>query len=79
MKKTIVYTSSYCPYCMKVANFIKRNEIDVEYRNVWQDWITAELIERWWDSQVPYLVDEKQGIEMYESDDIITHLKKYYL
>jgi glutathione S-transferase len=28
--------------------------------------------------QVPFLVDARNGLSLYESDDIIDHLKRYY-
>jgi len=42
------------------------------------DEVANELIARGGKRQVPYLVDETQGVEMYESDDIIAHLQKHY-
>ncbi len=40
--------------------------------------LAEELINRGGKRQVPYLVDEDTGTEMYESDDIIEYLQKNY-
>lgn len=41
------------------------------------DEIANELIEKGGKRQVPYLVDTKNGVEMYESNDIIDHLREH--
>ena len=70
--------SPTCPYCVKVMNFAKEHKIDVEYKDRSDKKIREELIKRTDKTQVPYLVDANNNIEMHESDDIITHLQKHY-
>lgn len=41
------------------------------------DEIANELVEKGGKQQVPYLVDEKNGVAMYESSDIIDHLREH--
>ncbi len=41
--------------------------------------VKEELIERGGEKKVPFLVDDEQGVELYESDDIIAHLKEKYM
>ena len=37
----------------------------------------AELIEKGGKMQVPFLVDSERGVSMYESSDIIDHLREF--
>ncbi len=48
--------------------------IPLDERNINDPAIQAELVAKGGKGQVPYLVDEERGIEMYESNDIIAHL-----
>ena len=36
------------------------------------------MITRGGKQQVPYLIDEARGIEMYESEDIVDYLREHY-
>jgi glutathione S-transferase len=74
-----LYYKPACPFCRRVLAVIDRLELDVELRDIEADDAYAqELIARGGKRQVPYLVDETQGVEMYESDDIVAHLQKHY-
>ncbi|MDQ1299742.1 MAG: hypothetical protein QG636_410 [Patescibacteria group bacterium] len=70
----ILYTRPGCPYCAKVLIAAKELNISFDERNTNNPSVTAELVARGGKQQVPYLVDEERGIEMYESNDIIAHL-----
>lgn len=37
----------------------------------------AELLEKGGERQVPFLVDSERGVSMYESSDIIDHLREF--
>ena len=65
-----------CPYCIKVLLFAEDNRHDFELKNIVEDPANAkELIERGGKRQIPYLVCDC-GAEMYESDDIISHIQQ---
>lgn len=53
---------------------VEELNISFDERNINDPVNKAELLARGGKQQVPYLVDEERGIEMYESDDIIAHL-----
>ena len=57
---------------------IDRLNLEVEMKDITDTTFQAELIARGGKSQVPYLLDEAQATEMYESDDIVAHLQKHY-
>jgi len=74
----ILYVKTGCPWCIKVLDYAKDNGIEfTELRNIATPGVSEELIARGGKRQVPYLVDEKSGTEMYESADIIEYLKKF--
>lgn len=75
MAKLKLYTSTYCPFCMKVEKAIEKYGIEgVERVNIDKDPAERDiLIEKGGKKQVPCLfVDDTP---MYESDDIIEYLK----
>ncbi len=73
-----MYTLFYrptCPYCRKVLAAAQELGIVFDLRDIGEEVYRAELVERGGKQQVPYLVDREKGVEMYESDDIVEHLK----
>ncbi|MEK9159658.1 MAG: glutathione S-transferase N-terminal domain-containing protein [Patescibacteria group bacterium] len=71
-----LYSYQDCPYCDKVrAAFAEMNldyeEVDAERGTPG----SLKLLELGGKQQVPFLVDEEQGIFMYESDDIISYAR----
>lgn len=73
-----LYVLTGCPYCAKVLRAGEELGIEFTLKNVGDPGVTEELIERGGKRQMPYLVDEETGVEMYESDDIIDYLTKTY-
>ena len=75
MNTLILYVKTGCPWCQKVLDFATEKGIQFELRNIADPTVAQELINRGGKRQVPYLVDEKNRKEMYESADIIEYLK----
>ena len=73
-----LYVRSRCPYCAKVMEMLER-EIgeDFTVRFISKPENRTE-VEKGGKLQVPYMVDEKTNTSLYESDDIISYLKKQY-
>lgn len=69
-----LYVKTGCPYCKKVLDFADEHSIQFELKNIADEHVVAELIERGGKRQVPYLVDHDAAQEMYESDDIVAYL-----
>jgi len=57
---------------------IDRLQLEVEMKDITNSEFEAELLSRGGEIQVPYLIDAKHGVAMYESDDIVAHLQKNY-
>ncbi|MFP4198439.1 MAG: glutaredoxin family protein [Halanaerobium sp.] len=76
MSELLLYYYPTCPYCRKVTKFIDRNDLEeIELKNINQDQkAESELIEIGGKRQVPCLFID--GEPLYESDDIISWLKK---
>ncbi len=71
-----LYTYASCPYCAKVRSAFK--EMGVQYEEIDAERGTPgseELVKLGGKQQVPFLVDEKAGISMYESNDIIHYAR----
>ena len=76
MGNLILYVKTGCPWCQKVLDFASEKGIEFELRNIKDVGVVDELIARGGKRQVPYLVDQNNGTEMYESADIIEYLRK---
>lgn len=64
-----------CPYCRKVMEFMKENNIEFTERDVSEPENYEALQEIGGKSQVPFLYDKANDVKMYESDEIIEFLK----
>jgi glutathione S-transferase len=73
----IIYYKPTCPFCRRVMAVVDRLGVEVEWRDiVAQPDFAEELVARGGKQQVPYLVDESAGVEMYESDAIVAYLQE---
>ena len=75
-----LYDIENCPYCRLVREAFTELDLDVEiYPFPKQgERFRPELIERGGKAQFPYLVDPNNGVEMYESLDIVAYLFETY-
>ena len=74
-----LYYKPNCEYCQAVLQSAEKMGLELRLLNINSDpAIGEELVARGGKRQVPYLVDEKNDTEMYESADIIEHLGKHY-
>lgn len=74
-----LYYKPTCAFCRRVQAVIDRLQLEVEMKDIEaDDALAAELEARGGMRQVPYLVDTVAGVEMYESDDIVSHLQTTY-
>ena len=85
-KKTMdlsLYDFSTCPFCIKVRRFMHENNIHIEILDAANNEThKSDLLAYGGKQQVPCLRIPKQGsddIWLYESDDIISYLKKHIL
>jgi len=62
----------YCPFCNRVINYIKENNLEIELRNINIKENYDELISKGGLDQVPMLLID--GKPLYESEDIIKFL-----
>lgn len=73
-----MYVKTGCPFCAAALHTVEELGLDVEQKNIADDAVAAELVERGGKRQVPYLVDGERGVEMYESGDISAYLHEHY-
>ncbi|PIT91068.1 hypothetical protein COU17_02150 [Candidatus Kaiserbacteria bacterium CG10_big_fil_rev_8_21_14_0_10_49_17] len=73
-----LYVKTGCPFCAAVLHKVEELGIEVEQKNIADDAVANELIEKGGKRQVPYLVDSERGVEMYESSDINDYLDEHY-
>lgn len=70
-----LYYSETCPYCRKVINYFKENNIAYTPKEINNQEYYNELLKIGKKTQVPFLVDTKNEKSMYESEDIINYVK----
>lgn len=70
-----LFISETCPYCRKVMDYFENNNIKYNKRDVSDPENLNMLLKLGGMAQVPFLDDPKNGISMYESEDIINYVK----
>ncbi len=73
-----LYVKTGCPFCAKVLHAGEELKVSFTEKNIADSNIASELIERGGKRQVPYLIDDGNDTEMYESDAIINYLNEQY-
>ncbi len=69
-----LYYKPECHFCQKVLKAGEELNLEFNLKNIHDDGIEDELIERGGEAQVPYLIDDEGPVEMYESDAIVKYL-----
>lgn len=74
-----LFIKTGCPWCKRVLDFAAEHRLTfTTLKEKHEPGVLDELLSRGGKSQFPYLVDETNGVEMYESADIVDYLKKLY-
>lgn len=71
-----LYYSETCPYCRKVLDFLEKENIKFNPRDVSEPENLRKLLEKGGKAQVPFLVDNDRDFSMYESNDIIEYIRR---
>lgn len=74
-----LYTKATCPFSRRVVAMLDRLNVEIEQKDISEDTAYAEeLVAAGGKQQVPFLLDETNGIALYESDDIVSYLQTTY-
>lgn len=65
-----------CPYCKKVMDYLKENNIKYHKFDIINKDNVLRLLSVGGKEQVPFLYNEETNDKIYESDDIIEYVKK---
>lgn len=72
-----LYYKPDCPFCQRVLQMAENFSVELELKDVSEDdTALAELLEKGGQNKVPFLVDTENEVSMYESSDIIDHLRE---
>jgi glutathione S-transferase len=80
-----LYQAEGCPYSEKARK--KLTELGLSYvahnprshnGETLNDQTQDELLAIGGEDQIPFLVDHRRGVTLYESDDIVEYLDEYY-
>ena len=78
-KYLTMYQFEACPFCVKVRRFIRKNNLKINLRNAKNESYKSELVSEGGKYKVPCLKIKKINTKtewLYESDEIISFLKK---
>ena len=70
-----LFTKPGCAYCTKVIDRIEELSIPYKEKSIADEENLDELLTRGKKHQVPYMIDDERGVEMYEQGDIIQYLE----
>jgi glutaredoxin len=73
-----LYVKTGCPYCAVALKKVEDLGLTINEKNIADQGVADELVAKGGKRQVPYLVDDEHGVEMYESSDIAAYLEKTY-
>ena len=71
-----LYILKSCPFCKKVIDYMDSKNISYNILDVSEPNNYQSLIDIGGKSQVPFLIDNESGVNLYESDDIINYLNE---
>ena len=73
-----LYYKESCPFCQRVMQMADNLGVEFDLKDIEDDAIAAELVEKGGKRMVPYLVDTDKNVSMYESGDIIDYIRTNY-
>ena len=74
-KKVDIFITSWCPYCRKLENFLKQNQIDYTRHDVEADAESGREFDRLGGDGVPLVRVGEQVIHGYDTKEILAALK----
>lgn len=74
----MVYVRENCAFSKAVLTQIDAMKLDVKKKYIEDPVVERELMARGGRIQVPFLVDEKNDVELYDSDLILHYLDEHY-
>lgn len=74
-----LYYKPTCPFSQHVLGEAEALGLHFNLKDIASDPVLAdELITQGGKRQTPFLIDTDMGVKMYESEDIVAHLKEHY-
>lgn len=70
-----LYFKPTCPFCQRVLQMAENLNVTFDLKDISDEAVRSELIEKGGKGQVPYLVDTEKDVAMYESSDIIDYIR----
>jgi glutathione S-transferase len=74
-----LYYKPTCAYCQNVLAEAENLGVNFRLKDISLDQhLVDELIEKGGKKQVPFLIDDVKGEQLYESADIVSYLNEFY-
>ncbi len=73
-----IYVQTGCAYTAAVLHALEELAIPYEEKNIADEGVREELIEKGGKDQIPFIFDSSNGIMMYEAGDIVEYLMDTY-
>ncbi len=55
MKKVIIYSTQICPFCIQVKEYLKKNSIDYEDKDISNPELASEMLKKSGQTSVPVI------------------------
>jgi glutathione S-transferase len=73
-----LYYKPTCAFSQRVLQMAENFNVELELKDVSEsEEFAAELLEKGGSDKTPFLVDSERNVSMYESSDIIDHLREF--
>jgi glutathione S-transferase len=73
-----LYVNPECPFCIKTVEVARELGVPLTVKDVHEEGVSEELVELGGKKQMPFMVDDEDGVSMYESDDIMAYLHRKF-
>jgi len=72
-----LYYKPTCPFCQRVLQTAENLGVEFDLKDITEGEANAEeLVAKGGKRQVPFLIDTKKDVSMYESSDIIDYIRE---
>lgn len=73
-----LFINPNCPFCMKTLEVAKEVGAPLTVKDIHDPSVAEELVAKGGKKQMPFMVNDEDGVSMYESDDIIAYLHRTF-
>lgn len=74
----MLYVKEHCAFSAKALRAVEALKVPITIKYKSEPGVIDEVVEKGGKQQFPFLVDEENGVKMYECEDIVNYLCEQY-